>query len=121
MQANRLGKPEDYPGFEQTRREWAARLAESGFKDIEKEDGRLKRHGATISGQSSTERNAKARYYEIVGEKIIETIFDDEQERQIMCMYFDGMKKTDIKDSLGIHRDTVRVKIGKWLRIWGLK
>lgn len=67
--------------------------------------------------------HAKARYFEIIGEKIRETTFDSPQEQQILTLYFEGFKCEEIKKRLmpPVHRHTVYRKLEKWLTAWGLK
>jgi len=123
-----MAKPSDTPGFKALLQEWNQKLLDSGLEDIEesrKGKLQLKRTGTVTRFEQSTAvvRDAKAKYFEIIGEKILETQFDDEREKQILCMYYEGYTQAEIRKQLSppLHRYTIYKKLYKWLRRWGLK
>lgn len=128
MLVEAMSKPSDTPGFRQLLKDWNKKLSDSGFKDIEESrvsGPKLKKTGTEgrFEKEPSYVREARAKYYDIIGEKIIETQFDDEREKQILCFYFEGYSKEQIRNTFSppLHRTTVYKKIEKWLRAWGMK
>lgn len=128
MPTERMAKPSDSPGFKTLYKQWNQKLLDSGFQDIEELRGgsfQIKKTGTITRFEQSPliVREAKAKYFDIIGQKIAETIFPNEEEKQIMCLYFEGFTQTEIKDKLNppLHRSTVYKKLYKWLRIWNLK
>lgn len=123
-----MAKPSDYPGFRSLLNEWNKKLKDSGFKDIEESrhgDLRLKRTGSDnrFVLLTQTQRDAGTQYFEIIGQNIVNTTFDNEQEKQILTLYFEGHSQVEIKKKLKIqgHRCKVYRPIYKWLKAWGLK
>lgn len=123
-----MAKPSDSPGFNSLLKEWNERLAESGFKDVEEfREGsfQLKKTGSENRYRTAapTVRAARAQYYEIIGDHLVNTTFDTEKEKEILCLYYEGFSQAEIQRRLGIegHRSKVYGKIYKWLRAWGLK
>ena len=120
-----MAKPSDAPGFKRLAAEWNKKLAASGFRDIEQQNQRLKKTGTEYRYQMAdpAQISNRAKYFEIIGQKIWETTFDSEQERQILTYYFEGISQTKIKDLVypPVCRFTVYKRIDKWLRRWGLK
>lgn len=133
-----MGKPSDHPDFERLDKEWRLKLAEAQFDDAEEVPGknpdnrRLKRTsgGARQTGSGyryqtmgEIARESRARYYEIIGQRIQETTFTCAQEHAILTLYFEGFTQEEIKAKLNppVCRFTVYRKLYKWLRAWGLK
>lgn len=123
-----MGKPSDAPGFQALLMEWNKKLADSGFKDAEEfKNGtfHLKKSGTVTRFERSDplSRDARARYFEIIGDKIHETTFQDEVDRQILVLYFEGKTQVEIKRSLPVrlHRSTIYKRLYYWLKKWGLK
>lgn len=125
-----MGKPSDYPGFKALLQEWNQKLKDSGFKDIEEpvgDDLVLKRSGSDhrlkLLLQDTIAREARAKYYEIIGERIVNTSFDNETEKKILTLYYEGVSQGTIQKILGIkgHRCKIYRPIHKWLKRWGLK
>jgi hypothetical protein len=124
-----MSKPADHPGFAVLLKEWNLKLAESGFKDIENSnhlDGVYLRESGSVMRMrraAPVVRDAKTQYFNIIGQSIARTQFDDEQEKKIMCLYFEGYKQEQIRHQFNppIHRSTVYRKLYKWLKRWGLK
>lgn len=124
-----MAKPSDYPGFKALLKEWNQKLKASGFKDIE-ENPLLDPNKKLKSGsyyrfiqEDPIIRENRAQYYDIIGEKIIQTEFDNETEKKIMCLYFEGHSQVEIQKELQIegHRCQIYRPIHKWLKRWGLK
>lgn len=121
-----MAKPSAHPEFKGLSEEWKKRLSESGFEDIEEfRNGtwQLKKSGTQGRFERSAPivREAKAKYFDIIGQKIIETTFANDQERQILTYYFEGFTQAEIKRKLGLHRTTVYKKLIKWLKRWKLR
>jgi hypothetical protein len=125
-----MTKPSDFPGFKELLEEWDKRLKESGFEDIEQRVGNdlvLKHSGSDYRikqmNNDQTVRDAIVKYYDIIGQKIVETTFTNEMEKKILTMYFEGKTQVEIKEQLKIegHRCRVYRPIYKWLKKWGLK
>lgn len=126
-------KPSDHPGFKDLLKDWNQKLAETGFRDIEET-----RHGELTLKKSGTEGRfrsmdtqlvqARAKYYEIIGQRIVETQFDSDQEKRICALYFEGYNQAEIRRQLGevgkkglLHRETIFKYLTKYLKRWGLK
>lgn len=119
-----MGKPSESPGFSDLLKEWNQKLADSGFKDIEKTDQTIRSGSQSRYGRlSAQEKQSQAQYYEIIGNQILKTDFQEEQEKKILCLYFEGFTQEQIRKQFDppIHRTTVYRKLYKWLRAWGLK
>lgn len=104
------------------------KLKASGFDDCEEmREGELrpKRPGVMtrLYSSASVVLENRALYYEIVSRNIQETPFTTSQEKQILTMYVEGFTNEEIKKRLEppVSRWTVQRKIGKWLRVWGLR
>lgn len=126
--ANGMGKPSDAPNFKALLAEWNRKLAESGFKDVEEmKHGRLqlKKTGTVTRFEQSDPltRSAKARYFELIGDRIQETTFTDPIDRQILTLYFEGYTQVQIQRELPerLHRSTIYKRLYSWLKKWGLK
>ena len=123
-----MGKPSDHPGFKAIYTEWNQKLLDSGFNDIEEmRNGKLTLKKTGTQGRfeqmAPLVRQAKARYFDIIGQKIVETTFDNDQEKRILTLYFEGFSYSDIIKRLNtpLHRSTVWKILYKWLRQWNLK
>lgn len=125
-----MAKPSEFPGFKKLLAEWDKKLKESGFKDIEERVGEhliLKSSGSDYRikqmNKDQTTRDAVIGYYAIISQKIAETTFKDDLEKQILMMYAEGKTQVQIKEHLKIegHRCKVYRPLYKWLRKWGLK
>lgn len=133
-----MAKPSAHPDFQRLDAEWRQKLKDVGFDDAEEvlgknpDNRRLKntcsgtRQGGTAhryKALQEDQRLAKARYFQIIGERIQETVFDSPQERQILTLYFEGFTQQQIKAGLDTPacRATICNKLYKWLRRWGLK
>src|ERR1700694_4679582 len=95
MLAKSMGKPSSYPGFKALLEEWNQKLKESGFEDAEERSTgtlRLRKPASLDRFQKTDEitREARAHYYDVIGEKIIETSFDSDLEEKIVTYYFEG-------------------------------
>jgi hypothetical protein len=128
MQHEGMAKPSAHPGFKALYAEWNQKLLDSGFQDIEElRQGnlQLKKTGTMGRFERSAPiiRESKAKYFDIIGQKIVETRFDSDQEKQILCMYFEGLTQTEIAKRLNppVVRFTVHKKLYKWLKRWKLK
>jgi len=123
-----MGKPSDQPGFKALLKEWNRKLSDSGFCDIEEMRGgqlQLKKSGTEMrfKRMDTVRREAKAAYFDLVGEKLTQTPIENETERQVLYFYAEGVSQADIKRRMGIegHRCKVYRPIYKWLKHWGIK
>lgn len=113
--------------FKWLQREWEIKLKESGFKDIEDENGRLKQNAAN-SYRTSIHAviDGKQRYFELLGQWHHERDFKNDIERLVMQRRSEGVLIKDILmelESIGKkrHWDTVRLIIRFYERKWGIK
>lgn len=133
-----MSKPSDTPGFKALQKEWQKKLKDSGFKDIELTNGELRKSGTEhrFMQASPLEREAKATYFEIVNEKLVQTMGSPNPsqtqmyfcsdfthlELQVMELHADGYSQAEIARRLGIRgRSPIYRALYKWLKLWGLK
>lgn len=123
-----MSKPSETPGFKALLDEWNKKLLSSGFKDIETMDNGepiLKRFDSYSRDKNlnTITRETDIEYYERVAQLISKTEFNNEQERQIMVLYSEGISQVEIRRILNIegHRCKVYNPLYKWLTLWGLK
>lgn len=123
-----MGKPWSEPSFKALLKEWNAKLAASGFKDIETDlNGKtiLYKSGTERRYQSATEivRQSKVEYFRILAQKMNETVIEDPIEFEILTLHADGVRQCEIKLKLSknLSRSTIYKKLYKWLKIWKLK
>lgn len=123
-----MGSPFNSPDFKRLLAEWNQRLADSGFRDIEKvKNGQrvLKKSGSEVRFErcNQTLREARENYYDLVRFNIQVTVFEDEIDREILVLFSEGIKQTEIKQRLDVslHRSTIYKRLNRWLKRWGLK
>lgn len=70
-----------------------------------------------------TTRSARAQFFHRLSNLVQTAKFKDEQERQILTLYAQGVRQNKIQEMLQIdgHRCKVYRPIYRWLRRWGLK
>lgn len=121
-------KPSDHPDFKKLLKLWDEKLKDSGFQDIEQtKNGQriLKKSGTETRFQRSHEtvREARVNYYVLLSDKISQTNFKHEIDREILILHAEGVKQVEIKTKLSsqLSRSTIYKKLYKYLREWGLK
>lgn len=86
--------------FKKLQREWNKRLKDSGFKDIEQPDGRLKRWDSHYfqlqfsqnhQGLTKEYQESKIAYYRMAGYFLNDYKFQDEVEKLIWNMHSEGV------------------------------
>lgn len=100
-------------------KQWYKVAADSGFHDIEQEDGNLRRwHGADFVQNYSPERfNAKADYYRKADQFGFRHVFDSDADKLIWTMHSSGLTIREIERAVqavpGIkaQRETIRKTI----------
>jgi hypothetical protein len=124
----RMAKPSDYPGFKALLAEWNQKLSDSGFHDVEQtfHDERILKRSGTIRRYERLDpitREARFEYFRRVAQRVSQTHFESEMERQILFLYSQGHSQLAIQRMLGIpgHRCKVYYPLYRWLRAWGLK
>lgn len=116
--------------FRELSEKWEALLAESGFVDAEKHSGGksvLKQKATNCYRQASAvAREAKQRYFELLGAHFHKEEFTDDVEAFVMEQRSCGVKIKRICDELSAmdercHRETIRGIIRKYEHKWGIK
>lgn len=79
-------------------REWAKKLKDSGFVDIEETDGRLKKWESHFFTHRPDKvfQDAKAEYYRMAGHFLHDHLFVDEEEKLIWTLHADGKGQRQI-------------------------
>lgn len=124
-----MAKPSETAGFKSLLKEWNELLLRTGFADIEYTNQKDETLLCDIGGLnryvncSETERSARIQYFDRVSEQVQKTEFDNDEEREILTLYSQGVSQAEIKRKLSIsgHRGRVYSPIYRWLKEWGLK
>jgi hypothetical protein len=118
--------------FSELSREWAKKLAESEFKDIEVEiNGERKLQQYTITAyrtagmQDRMYVESRVRYFDLVLECINRDVRLSQVERFIMTLYAEGQQQCEILKQLQrmghkCHRITISRMVCRCLTKWGL-
>ena len=119
--------PSDKPGFRALMIEWNTKLADSGFKDIEKLDSRCNwelKHGGNKDRYIKSDvitRQTRVQYFDLIQGKIEKARSMDASDREILCMYVEGISQVEMARKLDCNRVTIYRVITHWLKRWHLK
>jgi hypothetical protein len=115
-----MSKPFDSPEFKKLQKEWAEKLKQEGFEDIESDKGNLKQWASSVfkSQYSEVLFQAKEDYYRIANQLLHEYVFNSALERKIWMLHAQGMGHINIATQLKaegekVYRDLVQRTIAR--------
>lgn len=92
------------PDFKKLQEKWYAKLKREGFEDQEDENGNLKEHSARFYTKAHRNQaggwQAKAEYYQLASQFLLEYKFNNERERIIWEYHSNGISTYDIAATL---------------------
>ena len=118
------------PSFKALQKQWECKLKESGFEDAEKtikEERRLKQRASnSYRGACLLIREAKRRYFELLGVWYHKEKWSDSVEAFVLERRSQGTRIKQISEELRAkgercHRETIRGIIRKYEIKWGIK
>lgn len=99
------------PSLKKLQSDWAKKLADSGFEDIETPDGYLKNYASSryLSGKNNgkdaeyliADYETKARYYRLAGQFLYSHKFANEAEKQVWVHHAEGVSFRKIVKLVG--------------------
>lgn len=106
--------PQD-PKFKKLQDKWYAKLAESGWKDAEYENGDLRAyHGNDFRRKRLQARMPdQAAYYAWATDVLNAYMFETAKEKQIWALHADGLSVREIGRIVGLSRQTVLNRLKK--------
>lgn len=108
---------------------WEKKLEQSGLIDIEKPIGKeryLRQNSFSLFCENDLRLRAKAKYFDLLCEKVAHYKFNNPIEEFIICKTADGFKIAEIVrllEEIGQtkHRHTVRFIIRRYEHKWGIR
>ncbi len=94
--------PFDTRAFKQLHAEWTAKLAASGFEDIEHADRSLTYGGTTVRRSANrAARSHRAEYYRLAGQWLWERVWRTRMQRRTWELHTEGLNHREIMRALG--------------------
>lgn len=106
------------PNLASIKKEWYKKLKDSGFEDIETDDGKLIRWSSSYLKQVSkegreTQQHAKESYYRLAGQFYHSYLFETRQEKLVWELHSSGKSMRDIAKVIKMSSTTVKERIHK--------
>lgn len=98
--------------------EWYKKLQESGFTDIEDENGNIKEIRSRVGGGNSVV--SYTEYYEIATHYGINGRFDNEFESRVWQYFCDGLSVRKIAKAMDSYKKKVDIAIQKHKKLAGI-
>jgi hypothetical protein len=103
--------------YKQLKKKWYSKLAASGFKDIEDENGMLKEWSSSKKGSSSKlYKESKAEYYRLASQYLWDKQFSCLEDKIIWSYHCSGMSLVDVAKTVRKSKGSVQYAIERMRR-----
>lgn len=96
-------------------RQWYSKLAQTGFVDIEREDGLVIDR---VGGPPPVSKRTPPEYYRLVRQSLHEHRFKSKTERAIWELHGNGLPGRAIAKQVGVSKSQVYLVIAKYYKKW---
>lgn len=89
--------------FKTLNSEWAKKLEQSGFEDVEYREDMMNTHGTSsffLAKFEFVKDNAKEEYYRLAGQFLYSHEFESERLKDVWALHCEGVSMRDIHDKL---------------------